>query len=74
MDQFLNDKYEDASSGIESLREIHRKYPNILLVLHTSDQNMADAAQEICEYVPKGDGAFERIEALVRKKVEQQIS
>lgn len=74
MDQFLNDKYEDASSGLESLREIHSKYPNILLVLHTSDQNMAEASRDICEYVPKGDGALERIEELVRKKIEQKTT
>lgn len=72
MDQFLNDKYEDASSGIESLRAIHRKHPDILLVLHTSDQNMAEAARDICEYVPKGEGALERIEGLVQRKIDQK--
>ncbi|HKC68664.1 MAG TPA: response regulator [Bacteroidia bacterium] len=75
MDHFLNSKYEDASNGYTMLDEIHKKHPEIKLILHTS-QSDVDLAIEairsgICKYVSKNKEGFEHIAEIITAMYER---
>lgn len=65
MDHFLNSKYKDAADGYTILQGLHKKHPNITLILHTSQPDVDFAIQIIrsdnCKYIAKNKEGFERI-------------
>lgn len=73
LDHNLNDKYKDASSGLESARLIHSEHPEIRLILHTAyrpaDTTEAAELSEIVDYIPKGGNAFQRLESIIREVI-----
>jgi DNA-binding NarL/FixJ family response regulator len=76
MDNNLSEKYEDAASGLESLRAIHTQYPDIQLILHTAQGDggaMGSAlAEGVCMYVPKGGEAFSMLGAIIGQRIENK--
>jgi DNA-binding NarL/FixJ family response regulator len=73
MDNNLSEKYEDAASGLESLRAIHSQYPGIQLILHTAQGEggvMGSAlAEGVCVYVPKGTEAFTMLGDIIDQRL-----
>ena len=71
MDHNLSTKYDDAVSGIEALKVIHEKHPNIVLVLHSAHASAEKEAnnfdESIFTLIPKGENAFEEIGYLIAK-------
>ena len=71
MDHFLNEKYNDASLGYTALQKIKKQYPQIELILHTSQESIDLAItaikDKVCRYVSKNKEAFGRLEDIVNE-------
>ncbi len=68
MDNFLGEKYKDATLGIDSLEQIQIKYPGITLILHSANHNLLTNETDTFHFIPKNDNAFQKIsEVIVRK-------
>jgi|GEM_PF-6246342 len=69
MDHVLNDRYEDAESGLEALKRIKQGYPGIELVLHTASANdeliEKAVAENLFRFVPKGEKGLEELIKIV---------
>lgn len=71
MDHFLDGKYDDAALGFDVLKKIKEGFPQIHLVLLSSQESIELAVKSItdgvCDYVPKGKHAMELLEKLMIK-------
>lgn len=71
MDHQLNDKYEDADSGLNAIKAIHQTHPTILLILHSAYEPAADdhTNPDLFVSIPKREGAMEEIKTLIRQHI-----
>lgn len=69
MDNFLGEKYEDATLGIDSLEQIQVKYPGITLILHSANHNLLTNESDTFHFIPKNDSAFQKISEVIVKKL-----
>ena len=71
IDYELNSKYYDAADGLEIVREIRSKKPEVNIILLSAQENVQVAVAAIEEtkshYVPKGGDAFQKVAALLKK-------
>lgn len=70
IDYFLNTKYPDAETGIEIIKKIRDKKPemNIIVLSSQKDIYVALATVEVyqCSYIKKDSQAFDRIEEIIK--------
>ena len=71
IDYFLNSKYHDAVTGLETIRTIREQKPEMNIIVLSGQDNfdvMLEAVQKYkCSYVNKDAQAFEKIAGLVRE-------
>lgn len=71
MDYFLNDKYFDAETGLENIKQIRKLKPktNIILLSSNDNPDMVKEAVETynCSFVKKDDQAFDTIRDLIKQ-------
>ncbi|CAN5372150.1 hypothetical protein BH11BAC1_BH11BAC1_09310 [soil metagenome] len=69
LDYFLNTVQEDAANGMEILQTIKKNYPNIHVIMLSSQERYSIASQTIQkgaeQYVIKDKDAFEKIAGIV---------
>src|SRR6478736_10070236 len=65
LDFYMNSVVKDAATGMEVLEAIHKNYPNINVIMLSSQESYVKAAQTISkgaiQYVIKDEHAFEKI-------------
>ncbi len=73
LDYHLNSKEKDAANGIDILKKIKNRYKAIPVIMLSSQESYATAAQTIMygavHYVIKGQDAFEEIFQLIKANV-----
>src|ERR1035437_2254679 len=66
LDYFLNEKIKNAKSGIEILKQIKKKSPEIAVVILSEQDNMKVATDTMkygaFDYISKNENAFLRIQ------------
>ena len=71
LDFHLDSQSKDAASGMEILKTIKKHYPNIPVIMLSSQERYAVAMQTIQkgaeQYVIKDKNAFEKIASMVRE-------
>jgi two-component system OmpR family response regulator len=71
LDYHLNSQSKDAATGMEILKTIKKHYPNLPVIMLSSQDRYAVAMQTIQkgaeQYVIKDETAFEKIAAMVRE-------
>lgn len=71
IDYFLNSKYHDAVTGLETIKSIREKKPEMNIIVLSGQDNfdvMLEAVQKYkCSYVNKDSQAFEKIAGLIRE-------
>ncbi|MCW3084327.1 MAG: response regulator receiver protein [Bacteroidetes bacterium] len=71
MDYFLNSRYHDAETGLETIKTIRAQKPemNIIVLSAQSDVDvMLEAIEKYhCSYLRKNDQAFEKIGELMKE-------
>ncbi|MCX6285060.1 MAG: response regulator [Bacteroidetes bacterium] len=71
LDYYLNSVQKDAANGMEILEVIRKHYPNIHVIMLSSQEHYAIALQTIQkgaeQYVIKDETAFEKIASLIRE-------
>ncbi len=71
IDYFLNSRYHDAETGLETIKTIRAQKPemNIIVLSAQSDVDvMLEAIEKYhCSYVRKNDQAFEKIGELMKE-------
>ena len=71
LDYYLNSVQKDAANGMEILQMIRKYYPDIHVIMLSSQEHYAIALQTIQkgaeQYVVKDETAFEKIASLVRE-------
>jgi DNA-binding NarL/FixJ family response regulator len=73
LDYHLNSKEKGAANGLDILKEIKRKNKAIPVIMLSSQESYAKAAQTIgigaIHYVIKGQAAFEEIQKLIEANI-----
>lgn len=69
MDNYLSEKYADASLGIDALEQIQAKYPQISLILHSANTNLLIEKSDHFICIPKKENAFDEISQIILKKL-----
>lgn len=73
LDYYLNSKEKDAANGIDILKEIKKRNKALPVIMLSSQESYATAAQTIMygavHYVIKGQDAFEEIFQLIKANV-----
>lgn len=71
MDYFLDGKFYDAETGIEAIRDIKARRPNVEIILLSSQGEINVAIEATkkykCHYVKKDDHAFEKVVSHIRQ-------
>lgn len=71
LDYYLNTVQKDAANGLEILEAIRKHYPDIHVIMLSSQESYAKALQSIQkgaeQYVIKDDSAFENISLMLQK-------
>ena len=74
MDHYLSDKYPDAELGMTALKRIKKQFPEIELILHSSQDSIrlaVDAIKEgVCNYVEKNAMGLKKLEELIKKIIQ----
>ncbi|MGE0638225.1 MAG: response regulator [Bacteroidia bacterium] len=69
LDYYLNTVQKDAANGMEILQTIKKRYPNIHIIMLSSQERYGVAMQTIQkgaeQYIVKDDTAFEKIAAMI---------
>jgi DNA-binding NarL/FixJ family response regulator len=70
LDYYLNSVHKDAANGMEILEVIKKNYPNIHVVMLSSQEHYGVAMKTLIkgaeQYVPKDEDAFETIAEIIR--------
>lgn len=71
VDYFLNTKYADAETGMQTVKQIRAQKLNTTIIL-LSAQNEIDVVLEAvktyqCKYIKKDEQAFDRVEEIIKK-------
>ena len=70
LDYYLNSVQKDAANGMEILQVIRKHYPDIHVIMLSSQEHYAIALQTIQkgaeQYVIKDETAFEKIASMIR--------
>jgi two-component system OmpR family response regulator len=71
LDYYLNTVQKDAANGIEILQVIKKHYPDLHVIMLSSQERYAIALQTIQkgaeQYVIKDEKAFEKIASIIRE-------
>ncbi len=71
LDYYLNTTSKDAANGMEILQTIKKSYPNIHVIMLSSQERYGVALQSIQkgaeQYVIKDENAFEKIAQLINE-------
>jgi DNA-binding NarL/FixJ family response regulator len=71
LDYHLNSQSKDAATGMEILKTIKKHYPNIPVIMLSSQERYAVAMQTIQkgaeQYVVKDKDAFEKIAGIIKE-------
>ena len=71
LDYYLNTLQKDAANGMEILQTIKKRYPDIHIIMLSSQERYGVAMQTIQkgaeQYIIKDETAFEKIAAMVKE-------
>lgn len=71
MDYFLNTNYNEAETGLETIKKIKAQKPETNIIVLSAQKEFDVVLQSIkqygCHYVPKGEHAFEKIEQFIKE-------
>jgi two-component system OmpR family response regulator len=70
VDYFLDTKYQDAETGIEIIKKIRVKKPEMNIVVLSAQKEIEVMLEAVkiyqCSYVKKDEQAFDRIEEVIK--------
>jgi len=70
IDYFLDAKYGDAATGLDIIKEIRTKDPELNILVLSSQNEIGVVVEAIktykCSYVKKDELAFERVEEIIK--------
>jgi DNA-binding NarL/FixJ family response regulator len=71
MDHYLNSKYQDAVSGLDAIREIKSKMPEVPIMLLSAQEDIGvaiEATQKYeCRYIKKNELAFVKVQEYLQE-------
>lgn len=69
MDHYLGNKYTDAELGLTALRRIKKQFPELEMILHSSQESIELAISAlndgVCNYVEKSEVGLKKLEELI---------
>ncbi len=77
LDYFLDNVEEDAANGLEILKKIKDKHPNMPVIMLSAQHRYGVAAQTLIEgayyYIIKDDDAFEKTNEMVNELLDEVV-
>ena len=71
IDYFLNSKYHDAQTGLETIKEIRTKKAEVNIIVLSAQNDIGVMLETVktyqCSYVNKDVLAFEKIEEILKE-------
>lgn len=69
IDYFLDSKYSDAESGLETIKHIRAQKPNMNLIVLSSQSDIEVVIESVkkfhCTYIKKDENTFERLKETI---------
>ena len=68
MDQFLDSRFNDAETGIMTIKKIKKEKPNMKIILLSNHNHLISLDTSIaknCTFVKKGDDAYKKIVEII---------
>lgn len=71
IDYFLDTKYHDAETGLETIKKIRAERPELNIIVLSSQQDIEVVLEAVkkynCSYVKKDNEAFDRVEEIAKE-------